>query len=186
MEQSELLRHLVGTLESLGLQYFVTGSIATIYYAEPRFTHDIDVVVDLPPARIEAFCRAFPAPEYYSSRDAIIEAITHNGQFNIYHPASGLKIDVMIPEQSEFNRTRFERRRRVQPAPALDAWFTSPEDAILKKLQYYAEGGSDKHLRDIASMLKISPDQIDVNYVEEWAGRLGVVQIWHAIRQQTG
>jgi hypothetical protein len=32
MTQDELLRHVVGVLESLGIRYFVTGSIASIYY----------------------------------------------------------------------------------------------------------------------------------------------------------
>lgn len=184
MEQSELLRHLVSTLELLGLRYFVTGSVATIYYAEPRFTHDIDVVVDLTPDAIQALSQAFPLPEYYVSEDAIREAINHHGQFNIYHPASGLKIDVLIPAENEFNESRFRRRRRLQPAPALDAWFSAPEDAILKKLEYYSEGGSEKHLRDISSMLRISGGQIDREYIETWAARLGVAKIWSMLRDR--
>lgn len=47
MEQSELLRFLVAVLERLKLPYFITGSTVTIFYGEPRFTNDIDVVVDL-------------------------------------------------------------------------------------------------------------------------------------------
>jgi len=44
MEQSELLRFVVSVLERLSLPYFVTGSTVTIFYGEPRFTNDIDIV----------------------------------------------------------------------------------------------------------------------------------------------
>lgn len=33
---------------------------------------------------------------------------------------------------------------------------------IIKKLAYYSLGGSDKHLRDVGSMLRISPEQVDL------------------------
>jgi len=36
MEPSELLRRVVAILERLGLRYFVTGSMATIFFGEPR------------------------------------------------------------------------------------------------------------------------------------------------------
>lgn len=67
MEQSELLRFVVSVLERLGLKYFVTGSTVTIFYGEPRFTNDIDIVVDLPPDVVPEFCRQFPAGDFYVS-----------------------------------------------------------------------------------------------------------------------
>ena len=47
MEPSELLRRFVAVLDRLGIRYLVAGSMATTIYGEPRFTNDIDVVVDL-------------------------------------------------------------------------------------------------------------------------------------------
>lgn len=61
---------------------------------------------------------------------------------------------------------------------------TSPKDVILKKLEYYREGKSEKHLRDIAGVLKISGDEIDRAYIETWASRLGVREIWDHIATQ--
>ena len=58
MEPSELLRFVVSALERLGLRYFVTGSTASIFFGEPRFTNDIDVVVDLQADDVAAFCAA--------------------------------------------------------------------------------------------------------------------------------
>ena len=83
MEHSELLRYLVAAIERLKLAYMVTGSVATIFFGEPRFTNDIDIVVNLGPERIAEFCRAFPAPDFYLSEEAVREAVQHHAQFNI-------------------------------------------------------------------------------------------------------
>jgi hypothetical protein len=184
MEQSELLRIAVGALDELGLRYFVTGSVATIFYGEPRFTNDVDLVVDLPPTRVAEFCQKFPLPEFYVSQDAALQAAVHHGQFNIIHPESGLKIDVVVPEKNPFNQGRFLRAARVRPSADLEAMFASPEDVIIKKMQYYREGGSEKHLRDIAGILKISGDKVDKNYIARWATLFGVDTIWQAILEE--
>lgn len=186
MEQFELLRFCTKVLEQLGLRYFVTGSVATIFYGEPRFTNDIDIVVDLPPGRIADFCGAFPTADFYISEESIHRAVSKKGQFNVIHPASGLKVDIMVPSEDAFNRSRFSRVRRLHPAPDYDVVFASPEDVILKKLEYYREGGSEKHLRDIAGVLKISGLQIDIAYIDRWASELGLTEIWRKVHDVAG
>ena len=109
------------------------------------------------------------------------QAVAAKSQFNILHPASGLKIDVMIPAMDAFDRSRFSRAARVHPADDYEATFASPEDVIVKKMQFYSEGGSDKHLRDIAGVLRISSADIDREYVTEWADRLGLREIWDRV-----
>lgn len=186
MEQSELLRYLTEALERLGLRYFVTGSTATIFFGEPRFTNDIDVVVDLPVGKISELCAAFPSPGFYVSEETVRRAVARRSQFNIIHPSSGLKVDVMVPVDSPFNRLRFTRARRVRPAPEFDAAFSSAEDVVLKKMEAYREGGSEKHLRDITGVLKISGKHLDRAYIGDWAERLGVLDIWREILRRTG
>jgi hypothetical protein len=181
MEQSELLRYIVEALERIGLRYFVTGSIATIFFGEPRFTNDIDIVVDLPASKVAELCAAFPAPDFYLSEETVYRAVSRRGQFNIIQPAAGLKVDVMIPADSPFNRSRFSRVKKVRPAPDFDATFGSAEDVILKKMESYREGGSEKHLRDIAGVLQISGGDLDHDYIAEWADRMGTVEIWQGI-----
>lgn len=181
MEQSDLLRFVVAVLERLGLRYLVTGSTVTIFYGEPRFTNDIDIVVLLPPDAVSALCREFPERDFYVSEAAARDAVHRHSQFNIIHPASGLKIDVIVPAADEFNRSRFERATRVRAGADWDAVFSSPEDAIIKKMEFFREGGSDKHLRDIAGVLTTSGEQIDLAYIERWVERLSLSEIWHAI-----
>ena len=87
MEQSDLLRFVVSVLERLSLRYFVTGSTVTIFYGEPRFTNDIDIVVDLPADAVAEFCRQFPEDEFYVSADAALAAVGRHAMFNVINPA---------------------------------------------------------------------------------------------------
>ncbi len=185
MEQSELLRRIVEVLEELGLPYLVTGSTATIFYGEPRFTADIDVVVQLPAKRIPDLVRAFAGDEFYLDEESVRRAVAKRRQFNIIHPASGLKIELMIPGNGPFDRSRFTRGRRVRPSEDYEAVFASPEDVILKKLESYREGGSEKHLRDIASVIKISGETLDFGYLERWAQELELREVWAIVLERT-
>lgn len=184
MDQDELLRRVVETLEQLELKYLVTGAIATILYGEPRFTNDIDLVVQLPLNRLDDLVKSFPSDEFYLDPERARQAIEDKSQFNIIHPSSGLKIDVIIPAMDEFDRSRFSRAHRVRPAEDYEATFASAEDVIVRKLQFYSEGGSDKHLRDIAGVLRISPSDVDRDYVTAWADRLGLRDVWDSILGQ--
>jgi hypothetical protein len=181
MEPFDLLRMLVAALERLGLDYLVTGSMATIAYGEPRLTNDLDVVIALPMEQVEAFCAAFPEEDFYLSPDAVREAVLHRRPFNIIHFASGLKIDVIVPKADDFEKSRQQRGRSLAIGPDWEARFASPEDVILRKLQYYQMGGSDKHLRDIAGVFKIQGSRLDLGYLAEWAERLGVAEIWREL-----
>lgn len=181
MEAGDLLRYTVRVLERLGLPYLVTGSIATIFFGEPRFTNDIDIVVQLPVDRVAELCNAFPAEEFYVSEETAHRAIERGGQFNVVHPRSGLKVDLVVSRQTPFDQSRFARAIRVEPGSGFEASFATAEDVILKKMEYYREGGADKHLRDIAGVLRVSGDRIDRSYIHRWAEELGVDEIWTAI-----
>lgn len=181
MATSDLLVYAAGVLDRLGLRYFVTGSMATISYGEPRFTNDIDIVVDLPLGKIGALCASFPEPEYYVSEESAQRAVRNQSQFNIIQPSAGLKIDVMIPERSAFNEGLFRRVRRLEPVNGIQVNFASPEDAILMKLVYYRDGGSDKHLRDISGILKIGAGSLDLDLIAYWTEELEVAETWREL-----
>jgi hypothetical protein len=186
MQPAELLAQAVRTFEGGGIPYFVTGALAGIAYGEPRLTNDIDIVADVQEKDIEALLAGFPAEEFYIDADSIRAAMRRKSQFNIIHPASGLKLDIMVPEKSAYNESRFERRRRLRPEPLWEADFAAPEDVILKKMQYYREGGSEKHVRDILGILRVSGDILDFDYLERWARSLGVNEIWERLRCSGG
>lgn len=186
MDHLELLSRLVAVLDELGVAYMVGGSQASMYYGEPRQTNDIDVVADLWSDHIGALMSEFPFPEYYLDEQAVAEAIQARGQFNIIHPESGLKVDVILPRRTAFDQEELRRRRRLPLGSGREAYFASPEDVILYKMMYYREGASDKHLRDIAAMLQISAVGIDEEYVDRWASELGLTDIWQVARRRAG
>jgi len=174
----ELFRYLIAALEDVGVPYAIGGSMASIAYGEPRATLDIDVVVSLRAESLGAFCEHFPPGEFYLSHDAALVAISGGDHFNIIHPASGMKIDVFSDRADEVSRSQVERGRRLQALEGLTAVFSSAEELIVKKLEYYRLGGSDKHLRDVRSMLDISGAEIDVERIEYWVQRLGLHAEW--------
>lgn len=184
MELYELLDLVVDTFERLRIPYLVTGSIASMAYGEPRLTNDIDLVAGIREEHIPGLLAAFPTDTFYLSEEAVREAIHRQGQFNIIHPGSGLKVDVIIRKETPFDRSRFARARVAHPTETSTAAFASPEDVMIKKMEYYREGGSEKHLRDIAGMLKVSAGAIDETYIVEWADRLGLRPIWEAIKRR--
>jgi hypothetical protein len=184
MELYDLLARVIEVFENLHIPYLVTGSLAAMAYGEPRLTNDIDIVAGIDETHIPALLPAFPEEEFYLSEDALRDAVVRRDQFNIIHPSSGLKVDVIIRKDTAFDRSRFSRAHKIRPVETYEANFASPEDVIIKKMEYYREGGSEKHLRDIASMLRISGAEIDQRYIEEWVATLGLVPIWNAIEQR--
>jgi hypothetical protein len=181
MEQTDLLRLAVDTLERMNVPYLVVGSVASIAYGESRFTQDIDIVAAFAPEHVEELLAAFPSPDFYLSDAAIRDAIRNSFQFNVIHPASGNKIDFILPRDSPWATVRMARRRLVRLLPDRDIYTAAPEDIIIAKLWYYAEGGGDRHLRDIAGILRVTGAGVDRVEVERWASALGYLEIWEAI-----
>ena len=184
MRSYDLLQRIADFLERESVPYRVVGSMASIAYGEPRFTNDIDILVDLPLGKIDALCREFPDGDYYLSPEAARTAIARRHQFNILHFPSGLKIDLILVQDTDFSRADIAQGRRLKSEGFYDAMFASPENVILKKLEYYREGGSDKHLRDIAGILTVQGESIDREWIETWAVRLGVEAEWRIVRDR--
>ncbi|MDO8445048.1 MAG: hypothetical protein Q7T53_02915 [Deltaproteobacteria bacterium] len=180
----ELLQRIVEVFEHLQIPYLVTGSVAAMAYGEPRLTNDIDIVAAIEEKNVSDLIVSFPSDEFYISEERIREAIRRQSQFNIIHPASGLKVDVMIKKDTPFDSSRFRRIHRLYPADSYQASFASPEDVIIKKMEFYKEGSSEKHLRDITGILKISGESIDMKYISEWAQHLELTEIWDAVQKR--
>jgi hypothetical protein len=178
---NELMMLAARVFEVMDVPYAVTGAMASTRYAEYRSTNDVDVIADIPELRIQEFIAHFPATDFYVSEDAMRSAIARRDQFNIIHPTSGLKIDVIIPPDAPHDRLQLSRAQRLIAPPDISAMFVSPEDLILKKMWFYQMGESDKHLRDIASVLKVLKEKVDRRYILDWASRLNLSEIWDLI-----
>ncbi len=181
MGQLEFLKLVVRILEQANLRYMLVGSYASGFWGEPRTTYDVDIVIALSPDNVPTIEAVFPSDGFYLSVEAALEAVQTGGQFNVIHPSSGNKIDFMIQSPTEWGRQQLGRRLRIEFEEGFHCYIGSPDDIILSKLLYFREGQSTKHLRDIAGMLRVSPDEIDRLYIATWAQKLGVLDIWQAI-----
>jgi hypothetical protein len=179
----DLLKVIADVCERLGIRYVVVGSMATMTYGEPRFTNDIDVLIDLSPDLIDEFCSFFPDSDYYLSRGAVESAIRNRRQFKIIQTKESLKIDCILPA-SPFDRQELTRGVVRKLREDLRAVFAAPEDVILNKLEYYRLGEPDKHLRDITSILRVSRGQIDMSYIELMAVQLNVAAAWNLVLER--
>jgi hypothetical protein len=178
MRQIELLQFALDALDRNQIPYAIVGSYASGVWGEPRMTLDIDIAVLLEPRHADDIIEAFPREDFYVNRTAVQSAIRDAGQFNVIHLASGNKIDFMVVERSETTPPEIARRRLLQILPNCEAYFASPEDVIIGKLKYYLLGGSEKHLRDIAGILKRSRQAVDEQYVTEWTASHGASDPW--------
>jgi len=183
MLPTELLRLVGERLDRLGCLRFVTGSVASTVFGEPRFTNDVDIVVRMDERQAALFASSFVGDEWYVSAEAAVDAARRRRMFNVIHVPSGLKADIVVARGTAHDDARFSRVRRIQMPDGRSEPFASPEDVILKKLEFFREGGSSKHLRDIASMIAVQgADSLDWRYLDVWAERLGIVSEFERVR----
>jgi len=183
MPEADLSLLFLRPLNKLGVRYIVGGSVASVLYGEPRFTNDLDVVVFLRHDDIRRLAEAFPSPEFYVPPAEVIAAEIarpQKGQFNVIHMTTGFKADIFTTGREEFNAWAFRNARKLDFKGELIT-VAPPECVIVRKLECFREGGSEKHLRDIRSMLKVSAEQIDHAALDEWIRVQGVEKEWKRV-----
>jgi len=171
-------------IDKLGLNYFITGSVASIAYGEPRMTHDIDLVLEMPENEVHRFMAAFPEEAYYVPPEATIRLEVRRdqrGHFNLVHHKSGYKADVYLMGKHPLHRWAMNHRREIIFKPHGRLWLAPPEYVIIRKLEFFRESGSEKHLRDIQGMLKISKADIDESVLGQWLAQLGLEAEWNKL-----
>jgi hypothetical protein len=175
-----LIALFVRPLNQLRIPYLVTGGVASVVYGEPRFTRDIDLVVQLRPRDASRFAGAWAAADFYVPPvEVIVEESERpaHGHFNVIHHHTAMRADVYLPGSDPLNAWAFAHQvvRRIDED---DVVMAPIEAVMLSKLRYYQMGKSDRHLRDIHQMLRISGELVDRAVLERWAARLGVEGEW--------
>ena len=166
--------------EELGLPYAIGGSMAAMAYSEYRTTLDIDVVISLRAEDVPPFLSCFPKSEYYHDERAALEAVATGGQFNVVLMGEALKIDVHVAADP-IAKDQIARARRLKSPLGVLANFSPPEELIIKKLEYHHVSGSEKQLRDVASMLRIGGEDIDRARIEALVERYGLTNSWQSV-----
>jgi hypothetical protein len=172
----DILADVSRRLDAAEVPFMLTGSFALAFYATPRMTRDLDIVVALVPGRIEAVTAAF-ADDYYVDPDLIAPAVRSESLFNVMHFASGMKVDLIVRKSTPYRIHEFTRRRRASLGDVA-TWIVSREDLILSKLAWSAT--SELQRRDVEQLLKA---EVDVAYLRHWAVELGVRTALDALLQ---
>jgi hypothetical protein len=172
----DIVRDVSQKLETAGIGYMLTGSMAMNCYAEPRMTRDIDVVVALNREDSERVVQLFSS-DYYVSREAVDSSISHQSMFNLIHNDSVIKVDCIIRKREGYRLHEFGRRQRVK-VQNFETWVVSKEDLILSKLAWAKDSHSEVQLRDVKNLVATGCDHA---YIREWATPLGLDALWKEI-----
>lgn len=162
--------------DDIGAEYALGGSLAASFFGEPRSTADADLAIVLDPRSGPRLVEALAEDLYVPVQDAL-DAVTDGRSFNAIDTTLGLKIDVFKLGDGLLDRRQIERRVLV-PWPDLEPglWVTSPEDQVLRKLDWYRAGGSasDRQWHDVLGLLRVGVDALDLGYLRETASQLGL------------
>lgn len=182
MQPLDLLRIFLEPLESAGYPYMVTGSVAAIFYGAPRVTHDVDLVLEIPVEKAESFAAFYPLSEFYCPPlEILIAELSRNVKphFNLIHHVSGFKADI-YPSRDWLERWGLERRTRYEHE-GFSIWVAPPEYVTVRKLEYFLEGGSDKHLSDIQKMIAVEGADMDMEWIRARVSERGLEEAWRRI-----
>lgn len=182
----DLISRFAAPLTHLGLPYMITGGAAAIVYGDPRLTNGLDVVLAIQPADAGRVAAAFEADDTYVPPLEVLEieaARRTHGRFNVIHGASSLRADVYIAGDDPLHAWGLARRR-VLRIGEYDVSVAPPEYVIVGKLKYSAQGGGERHLRDIARMLERNVAPINRDVVHEFALARGSRPLWDAVQGQ--
>lgn len=177
-EELEVLKVVVQKLDSAGIVYFISGSMAANYYTIPRMTRDIDVVIQLSDLDSKKFTNLF-SNEFYTDEDSIKEEFQNRGMFNLIHKKYVVKIDFIIEKQTDFQASIFKRRQRISIS-GVPMWIISPEDLMVMKLLWAKDSLSELQLGDVRNMLR-SVDSLDNHYIKHWVDELDLMNVYKKV-----
>jgi len=167
----------IQAFEKLSIPYYIGGSIASSVYGMARATLDVDIIADLKINHI-AHLNQILERQYYIDEDMITDAIRTTSSFNLIHLETMIKIDVFIHKDEPYPLEALQRIRKdtFEETANVEFYFSSPEDIIIHKLQWYKMGGliSERQWLDVIGVIKVQKDSLDKTYLERWSGKLGL------------
>jgi hypothetical protein len=177
-------------LVEAGVPYLVGGSLASSQYGIPRSTQGVDLIADLQPNQIAPLVESLES-EYYIDAGMVQEAVANRSSFNVIHLDTMYKVDVFVRPASRWAQEEFSRGSLEAVGSEADAaalYFSSPEDTILHKLDWYRQGGglSDRQWNDVQGVLKVQAGALEAEYLRHWARELGLTDLLEQALRDAG
>lgn len=185
MQEISLFALYTEILEKAGIRYFVTGSVASMLYGEPRLTHYIDLVIEISKEEIPTLTTIFPLENFYCPPEEVIATElrrSQRGHFNILHHETGFKADIYLLNSNTMHLWAMEHKHSMMLDDS-KIWIAPPEYVIIRKLQYFKEGGSEKHLRDIQTMLEHNNELIQQELLEKFINDQNLSGEWGKVNK---
>jgi hypothetical protein len=171
-DERELLVDCLERLNRSGLPYMLTGSMASNYWGVPRSTHDLDFVLLIEPAQVEAFVATF-RDGFFLQVESVRQVFRPPFQFNAIDEQSALKVDFWLLKNNAFEQQAFAHRLAVKMF-GVSACLSTAEDVVLHKLYWNQIPPSDRQLSDAAGIVSVQGSRLDRPYMRGWADILGV------------
>lgn len=185
----DLALRIAALLDSLAIPYVLGGSLASSLVGEPRTTVDLDFAIRLRSEDVAPLLAAL-GTEYYVSSEAVQSAVARTASFNIVKLDSVEKVDLFVLGDGLLDRRQLARRQRlvVSESPRRELWVGSPEDQVLRKLDWYRAGGgvSDRQWRDVLGILAVQAARLDRADLESAAADLGLAELLARAFQEAG
>jgi hypothetical protein len=108
------LRLIIRILDDAGIPYMLNGSLAAAYYATPRATQDVDLIIEVTVKQIEMLVDGLSSTGLYVDRAVAHEALRSGSPFDAIDPESGWKVDLIVRKDRPFSVTEFGRRRAAR------------------------------------------------------------------------
>jgi hypothetical protein len=183
MVYEEFVRLVIAAMEASGVTYMIGGAVAAWAWGEPRSTLDLDLVVDVPLEAVDRLSEELEKRDMLVPAEIIRDNILESRSdlpINAIHMYSGYKADLYpLREGDELRTSALQRRQKIDMGePFGELYLHSPEDLILYKLWYYSLGQQTKHIRDITSIVMTLGDELDFDYIENWANKKGLTSLW--------
>lgn len=167
MTVEELAIKVITACEAESLDHMLTGAFAFNYYAIPRSTKDLDIVVDVTGAgKIgKLIARLEPDIEFRGQVqfDTLIWGKRHIGK-----PSQNSTLEVELFElfDDAFVQSQFQRRQcLILPQISIETWIPTPEDIVVQKLRW----ARPKDLDDARDVLATEGlETLDMPYIENW------------------
>ena len=181
MSAGDFLARLVALLEAAGIPHMVTGSFASTFHGVARATQDLDLVIDSTSAALDAFLASLDPDAYYVDPDTARDALRRHSQFNVIDMATGWKADLIIRKARPFSIEEFARRQPVE-LMGTRTYVATAEDSVISKLEWAKQSDSTRQLRDVAGVVALRADALDVDYIQRWVSALALEAEWARVR----
>ncbi|MCP3062760.1 nucleotidyltransferase family protein [Myxococcus sp. K38C18041901] len=166
-------------LEQAGIPHMLSGSTAMNFYARPRMTRDVDIVVELEVPKVPVLLSLFQA-DFSIDEEEIREALSHQSLFNLIHFETVVKVACVIRKRSAYRQEEFRRRRTID-LQGQRIWIVSPEDLVLSKLYWARDSLSEMQLGDVRNILEAT-SSMDWTYLRHWARDLGIESLLEKVK----